>query len=212
MKFVLFVEGHTEKRGVPAFLKRWLDPRLPQPVGIKPVRFEGWRHYQSEIVKKVQLNLSGESNKDVIAAFGLLDLYGPSFYPQDRRTTRERLEWAKSHFECLVGESRFSQHFAVHEIEAWILSDVGIFPREVREKLPATTSRPESINSNEPPARLLDRLYSAVKGRGYRKVIDGTNLLSRLDPAIAYEKCPALKALLDDMLSRARSALEPRQV
>ena len=26
MKFVLFVEGHTEKIGLPSFLKRWLDP------------------------------------------------------------------------------------------------------------------------------------------------------------------------------------------
>ena len=28
MKFVLLVEGYTEKYGVPAFLKRYLDPRL----------------------------------------------------------------------------------------------------------------------------------------------------------------------------------------
>ena len=44
MKFVLFVEGHTEKAALPAFLKRWLDPQLEQRVGLKPVRFEGWRH------------------------------------------------------------------------------------------------------------------------------------------------------------------------
>ena len=39
MKFVLFVEGYTEKYGVPAFLKRFLDPRLSRPVGIKAVTF-----------------------------------------------------------------------------------------------------------------------------------------------------------------------------
>ncbi|AUX46272.1 uncharacterized protein SOCE26_077770 [Sorangium cellulosum] len=42
MKIVLFVEGHTEK-ALPELLKRWLDPRLPQPIGIKIARFEGWR-------------------------------------------------------------------------------------------------------------------------------------------------------------------------
>jgi hypothetical protein len=42
MKFVLFVEGHTEKLAVPQLLKRWLDPRLAKPVGIKVSRFEGW--------------------------------------------------------------------------------------------------------------------------------------------------------------------------
>ncbi len=44
MNFALFVEGHTE-RAIPAFLKRWLDPRLSQPVGIKPVRFKGSGDY-----------------------------------------------------------------------------------------------------------------------------------------------------------------------
>lgn len=29
MKFVLFVEGHTEQKAVPALLKRWIDPRRP---------------------------------------------------------------------------------------------------------------------------------------------------------------------------------------
>ncbi len=43
MKFVLFVEGHTEKAAVGPFLKRWLDPQLSSPVGIKTVRFEGTR-------------------------------------------------------------------------------------------------------------------------------------------------------------------------
>ena len=35
MKFVLFVEGYTEDKALPKFLKRWLDPRLGKPVGIK---------------------------------------------------------------------------------------------------------------------------------------------------------------------------------
>ncbi len=79
MKIVLFVEGHTEKRALPEFFKRWLDPRLPSPLGIKTVRFEGWRDYVGEIHKKVHLQLSGRSGADVVAAIGLLDLYGPTF-------------------------------------------------------------------------------------------------------------------------------------
>ncbi len=47
MKFILFVEGYTEDKVLPQFLKKWLDPRLTQPVGIKTVRFEGWQ----ELVK-----------------------------------------------------------------------------------------------------------------------------------------------------------------
>ena len=69
MRFILFVEGHTEK-ALPAFLKRWLDPRLPQPIGITPVPFKGWRHYRDEIARKVALNLTGKSGADVLGAIG----------------------------------------------------------------------------------------------------------------------------------------------
>lgn len=70
MKIVLFVEGHTEKLALPSFFKRWLDPQLPQPIGIKTVRFEGWRDYYDEIGKKVSLNLSGKAGADVVGAIG----------------------------------------------------------------------------------------------------------------------------------------------
>jgi len=81
MKFVLFAEGKTEKTVLADFFKRWLDPRLAQRVGISVVRFNGWSHYLSDIKSRAELSLSGKSGADVIAGIGLLDLYGPTFYP-----------------------------------------------------------------------------------------------------------------------------------
>lgn len=92
MKFVLFVEGHTEKAAIPSLLKRWLDPQLARRVGIDAVRLEGWAHYQSEIAKKVRLKLSGAGGNDVIAAIGLLDLYGPTFYPPNQQSASDRVK------------------------------------------------------------------------------------------------------------------------
>ncbi|MFS8067350.1 MAG: hypothetical protein ACMG6S_13345 [Byssovorax sp.] len=37
MKIVLFVEGHTEKKALPEFLKLWLDSRLSARIGIAAV-------------------------------------------------------------------------------------------------------------------------------------------------------------------------------
>jgi len=37
MKFILFVEGHTENKVLAKFLKQWLDPQTDNPVGIKTV-------------------------------------------------------------------------------------------------------------------------------------------------------------------------------
>jgi len=173
---------------------------------MKVVRFEGWAHYQSELAKKVALNLAGESGQDIIAGFGLLDLSGPTFYPADKRDVQDRRRWAQSHFEKQVNNPRFAQHFAMHELEAWVLADPQILPAEVRGALPGKVAQPESVNFDEPPAKLLARLYRAKRKRTYGKVIDTTDLLRRLDPAVAYEKCPALKALLDDMLARAKAA------
>ncbi len=58
MRFVLFVEGAAEET-LPAFLKRWLDPRLTRPIRITSVRFEGWGHYREEVAKKVAQSPGG---------------------------------------------------------------------------------------------------------------------------------------------------------
>lgn len=205
MKLVLFVEGHTEKRVLGSFFKRWLDPQLSRPVGIKIVRFEGWNEYYREIATKVSLNLSGRAGEDVIAGIGLLDLYGPTFYPGNARTVEERYDWARRHLEQRVGHSRFRQHFAVHETEAWLLPHPDL-PREVRSALPGRCAHPERVNFDEPPAKLLSRLYWEKLGRTYRKVIDGSNLFQTLAPEQASAKCPYLKRMLDDLLDLAREA------
>jgi hypothetical protein len=205
MKLVLFVEGHTEK-ALPELFKRWLDPQLSRPIGIKVVRFEGWRDYYGEIGKKVALNLSGKTGADVVGAVGLLDLYGLTFYPPEKLTANDRYRWAKTHIEQKVNHSKFRQHFAVHETEAWLLSQPSLLPPKVRDALPGKCGQPETVNFDEPPARLLDRLYSQKLRTGYKKVIDGRSLFGKLDPEVARARCPMLKLMLDEMLELARSA------
>lgn len=50
-------------------------------------------------------------------------------------------------------------------------------------------------------------LYREKKIGSYKKLIDGRNLFRKLSPDRACERCPYLKALLDDMLSLAQEAL-----
>lgn len=206
MKFVLFVEGHTEAKAIPGFLKRRLDPLLKEPVGIRPVRFEGWADYEKGIAKKVAFNLSGRAGSDVIGAIGLLDLAGPTFYPREITDAGDRRAWAKGHFEGLVKNSRFRQHFAVHELEAWLLASPTELPKEVQKALPGRCAQPESVNFDEPPAKLLERLYREKLRKNYKKIVDGTTLFQRLDPEAACARCPSLKALFDDLLSLAKDA------
>lgn len=205
MKFILLVEGHTERKAVPAFLKRWLDPRLAQPVGIKPVRFDGWSELVEDVVQRAQFYLDDRaSSGDIIAVVSLLDLYGPTFYPKDAETVSARELWGRGHIERLVGREKFRHFFAVHETEAWLLSQPEIFPSGVQDRIP--NKPPEDVNFDEPPAYLLDRVYRQVKRRKYKKVVYGGQLFGKLDPCTAYRRCPYLKALLDEMLDLAKAA------
>lgn len=204
MKFILFVEGKTEDKALPAFLKRWLDARLERPVGIQAVKFNGWPDLVKGAPTKARMFLNGPKREEIIAIISLLDLYGPNFYPTDKKTVWERYYWAKKYIEEYVGEPRFHQFFSVHEVEAWLLSDPDIFPQSVRNALPGKVVNPESINFDEPPKRLLKKLYQEKIKRIYKESTYGKEFFSILNPDVTYAKCPSLKLLLDEMLKLAK--------
>lgn len=206
MKFILFVEGYTENKALPQFLKKWLDPKLPNPAGIKTVRFEGWPELVKDAPLKARMHLDGPAKDEIIAVISLLDLYGPTFYPSKLRESKERYDWAKKDIEDKVNQSKFFQFFAVHEVEAWLLSEPNIFPVGVKRALLKKNNHPEMVNFNEPPAKLLERLYPLHVRRSYKKVVNGKELFGKLDPSVAYNKCPSLKKLLDKMLYLAEKS------
>ena len=207
MKFILFCEGETERKALPAFLKRWLDPRLSARVGIHPVRFDGWSELIDDAPVKAGLYLSGPRSNDVVGVIGLLDLYGPTIYPGGVDTIADRYAWMKNHVESKVSLPKFRMFCAVHEIEAWLLSDPQLLPQKVAAALPGKASNPETVNFSEPPAKLLTKLYRDKTSSGYKKVVHGSDLFRRLDPETAYAKCPYLADLFDQMLQMARQSL-----
>lgn len=207
MKFVLFVEGQTEKKAIPSFIKRWIDPQLREPVGIQPIKFVGAAQYIKDIAQLARLHLNHPKG-DIIAGIGLLDLHGLPF--SETTTAHEeadqRCAVARAAIENSVGHSRFRQYFAVHEIEAWLLSNPELHPASVRKRLPGRHREPETVDFDEPPAKLLNRLFKESGLRGYDKVITGSTLFAKLDPRTAYSKCPHLREMLDEMLFLAREA------
>lgn len=204
MKFALFVEGDTERGALPSFLKRWLDPKLSHPVGVEPVRFSGSSEYLKSFAQRARRDLDLDSGH-LIAVIGLLDLYGARLPFPPNLTTGGKSAWAKVELERRVGDSRFCQHFAVHETEAWLLSDPNVFPASVRTRIQEFAYQPESVNFQQPPSKLLQALYKAGR-RDYKKITDGSTLFGKLTPDLAYAKCPHLALLLDDMLSLAKAA------
>lgn len=135
-----------------------------------------------------------------------MDLYGPTFYPEGGTGVAERFQWAKKQKEAEVNHHQFRQFFAVHETEAWLLSTPGIFPPEIKKAFPPKIAEPETINFNMPPAKMLGKLYDDKLKRTYKKVVDGADLFAKLDPSVAYDRCPYLRMMLDEMLRLAQEA------
>jgi hypothetical protein len=207
MNFIFLVEGKTERLGLPAFLKKWLDPRLSQPVGIRPRNMGGCSDFISDAVGITMKELADPANRDLIAVIGLLDLYGPQkFYPNGVASIADRCQWGRRFFEEKVANPRFKMYFAVHETEAWLLSGPELFPRQVAEKLPGKIREPEKVDFDEPPAKLLDKLYYQYLKRHYNKVVYGNSYFRALDPNIVYCKCPYFATMMDELEEMAHRA------
>jgi len=192
------VEGDTEKC-LPAFLTRWLNARIQGSIQIRAINFHGVGNYRSEFARRALRDLQ---SSEVIGIIGVIDFYG-SGLPYPPGSIHEKYVWAKLHMEQQVGAQNFLQHFAIHETEAWLLSDPGVFPSAIRSGLPKA-SNPETVNTVHPPSDRLKKLYrTRLNGHVYGKAVDGANLFSKLNPETAYERCPHLKLLLDDILTLA---------
>lgn len=200
MRILLYVEGDTEFRCLPSFLQKWLDSRIQHKVEIKAINFRGVTNYKKDFAQRARRALQGNF---VLGIVGLIDYYGSGFATGDG-SVEEKCSRAKAELEQQAGVAAFRQHFAVHETEAWLFSDPRIFDTTIQPALP-TTQLPEIINNDNPPARRLDTIYQQRMGRHYSKTIDGKTLFDALDPEIAYNRCPHLKLLVNDVLALATS-------
>ena len=210
-RIALFVEGDSEcgearRKTLPQFFHKWLDPQLPQGSrgGITAVKFQGVSNYLDDLPKKIVLYLD-EGRANYI--FGLIDLYG---IPASRidlsrhPTVKEKVVAARAYVRKLVPESyqaRFRQHFAVHEVEAWLLAYPKEWPAEARAQI--TKRPPERVNFNEPPAKFLKRIL----GGRYKKTTHAMNLFPKIDPQVAMNQCPYLQLLMQDLLAVAKRLL-----
>ena len=215
MKFYVYVEGDLEQRVLPKLLEKWLYSRLQVSVEFAdPVNFNDCGKFLKEIGRSAHGHLTSPEADNTIAAIGLLDLKGPedhNFYPNACKTVEERHDFGVEEIERRVDHPKFKMFFAVHEFEAWLLSQPAIFPQEVQAPLFEGMPDPEEVNFGEPPAARITRVYrEAVQAerlkRRYRKISMGTSLFNSLDVDLAYEKCSYLRRMLDAVLKLAQDA------
>ena len=211
MKFVLMVEGETEDQNVAEFLKKGIDPYFERAVGIKTVRFSGWKDLYKDAPSRAAAYLTDPGKDDIVAVLSLLDLYGPEIYPADLTSARERHQWGVRHmherFEKHLSDKRidaaltekYRHFFAVHETEAWLIASPQHHPQEIKRSLESLGKPPEHVNFKQPPAKLLDYLHQKHYGRKYKKTTQGRNLFQKNNAPEVARFCPFLNAMLIDM-------------
>lgn len=220
MKFALLVEGKTEDLGVASFLSGWLNQYF-QPgsqVGIRTIGHRGWARLVLELPEKVRQILTDPRSRDeTIAVLSLLDLYGPDFWPAEVHSVEDKCRWGTGHMISLVRNhfdacglpaalaEKYRHYFAVHETEAWLIAQPGLFPRPVATAL-QRHEPPEKVNFNNPPAELLEGLYIRHDLGAYKKATVARKLFRDIDPNEAARKCPYLEAMLADMRGMALAA------
>lgn len=203
-RIALFVEGNTERgearrRTLPTFFHKWLDPQLPpgKRVGIHAIKFHGVSNYVDDLAQMVELYIEQRKANFIV---GVVDLYGlppDRFDFSDCNSVQARVSKARQILTNHVPpeyRDRFAQHFAVHEVEAWLLAYPNEWPPEIRDQI--RRRPPEQVNFNEPPAKFLQRLL----GRKYRKAVEAMNKFPRVDPRVAINACPNLKLLAEHLL------------
>jgi hypothetical protein len=121
-------------------------------------------------------------------------------------SVNERYESKVAEIERQVADPKFKMFFAVHETEAWLLSDPDLFPAGVNRAIEKDGRKPESVNFHEHPSLWIDRLYRKHTRQTYKKTADGRDLFSCLDPNVAYSACPYLARMLDKMLALTKDA------
>lgn len=221
MKFILFLEGATEEKGVPGFINRWLGQFFAVGVGVQPDTFEGWSDLHDSTPKKAARYLTDARSSDVIAVVSLLDLYGPTFYPADQGSVAERYAWGVEYMEERVRQhfrsrglrddlaAKYRHFFAVHETEAWFLAQPTLFPNEIRQIVEKQPKAPEAVNFQTPPGKLLEQQYLQKLKRRYGKTTNARNFFPRLDTETVVSRCLYLKAMLHDLRQMALDAGVP---
>jgi hypothetical protein len=209
MKFILIVEGQTERKGVPDFIRKWLNEggRLQTSVGVRAISLKGGgRDLFARIADKAISHLKGPRRQGIVGVIGLLDLYNPGFeWPKNCDSVDQRWQWGIEQIENKVSDDKFRMFFAVHEVEAWMLSEPSELHVTLSKADETAVKAPEKINFQTPPSKWLKQRYKHLKP-ACMKTTHGPEILGRLDPGITHDKCPYFGMMLDQMRVLARQA------
>ncbi len=203
-QIVILCEGSTEVKAVNLFLRhQWEEEGLSHVA----LRTDDLRGHVDNVIIKTALYLQDDK---VISVFTLVDLC--RFKLNELSAIPEkpnRIEAAKRWFIDKIDvtfRARFFPHFAVYEIETWILAEGHALSARLRDNSIKPNPNAEDLNDQDTPKSRLNRLFKKYGKHGYREIFDGTALFGKMKFDVVYCSCPNFRAFFDDLRRVASKA------
>lgn len=194
MTIAIIVEGESEVVFIGAirkFLSRRCQPgKLPRLIA-RPLN--GNVPPRSQLIKLVRNELRDGRNAVIV----LTDVNGPMKFKNSQDAIAKIEESLQGLAEL---HSKVFVHAAQYELEAWVIPFWPKIQAILKSNKPKPDAKPELINHDRPPSRLLSELFRTQRKIRYSKNLHLREILEDQDLAIAAGECPGLKAFLNRIL------------
>ncbi len=210
-RIILLCEGESEEIAAKYFLRRQLEAVGLKAVGLHPINLNA--KIEDIFVKTPRFR----QDRDVVAVFTLVDLYGLHHRVQFRAnaTVGQKVEEAQawlrrgtSGVDPGLDPEFFHPHFAVHDLEAWLLADGAALTKRLRLRRELEPDRQaEERDFDRPPSKQVNDLFVRHRKEAYQKTVDGTPLYKDIAFDPVYNNCPYFREFYDDLKSVAERAL-----
>lgn len=211
MKVWVFVEGRSDVQALAALWGRWMQQLRGNGCGVKFTPLDSKPRYLNKIGHRVAEKLVHDKG-DV--AIGL-----PDFFPnrdfantvhrhdslrglQDVQTRLVRIGLKRQGVRAADIDShigRFYPSAMKHDMEVLVLSA----PKQLQARLDMSNmpgswrQPPEEQNQDNPPKKIVERLFSDKLQRRYRGVTDSVAILENADLNDIVMQCPTFRAVMD---------------
>ena len=198
MTAIIYVEGPSDQKALQALLRPIIEEGRRNGIGISFSPKGSKDRILGEVPRTAANHLKQKPDDWV---FALPDLYPFSTTGAHKHGSFDEMaQRLRSKFEACAGEVGLSgsalRHFRVHclkhDLEALLLATPSKLSERLKtkDKLRDWWRQPvEDQNGNEPPKRVVQKLFTQYRGRKYEETVDAVWILERADLAAVEAAC-----------------------
>lgn len=208
MKVIVYVEGKSDKLAMESLLKDLIENQETQGITIQFFAAKGSDNQRGgnakkellEVIPKKAISILQNDSQSIVVVI-------PDLYPQNigfPHTTYDELkagiinQFEQELTKKQIEDHRLKQRFKVfcykHDLEALVLASENQLRNrlglKMDQKFPISWTIPvEDQNHDQPPSRIVERLFKAYN-KTYRKTVDSALILGKANYQDIAQRCP----------------------